>query len=78
MILRRAAPDGTQLTVRWLPGHGRWEVRRTSEFDWYESRDLTLALVAATGDRYAADAYWIRAIEQELRATSADGKPFRV
>jgi hypothetical protein len=67
VIYWRAAPDGSRLTIRWLPSHRRWEVTRERRPDWFESRRLALALAAATGD--PADADWIRAVEDEIDGT---------
>ena len=70
MIYWRVAPDGSRLTIRWLAGHGRWEVKRDSSADWFESRRLSLALAGATGD--SVDASWIRAVELEIAGGAAE------
>jgi hypothetical protein len=63
---RARTPDGIELTVRWLPRHGRWEVRSGFGPDWYESRRLSLAIAAATNYRYPLDAPWIDELEREI------------
>lgn len=70
MIWWRAAPDGGRLTIRWLPGYRRWEVRRERGADWFESRRLGLALSAATGD--PTNAEWIRIVEKEIAGDGDD------
>ena len=69
MIYWRVAPDGSRLTIRWLASHDRWEVKRERGPDWFESRQLGLALAAATGD--PVESSWIRAVELEIAGGGA-------
>jgi hypothetical protein len=70
VIYWRVAPDGSRLTIRWLQGYERWEVKRDRDADWFESRPLSLALAAATGD--SLDATWIREVELEIGGGEAE------
>jgi len=70
VIYWRVAPDGSRLTIRWLQRYQRWEVKRDRDADWFESRRLSLALAAATGD--SVDATWIRAVELEIGGGEAE------
>jgi hypothetical protein len=67
IIGRGVAPDGSELRIRWIPCHDRWEVKRSAGPGWFESRRLALAIAAATGYRYSPDAPWIRELENEIR-----------
>lgn len=69
MIYWRVAPDGSRLTIRWLSRHGRWEVKRDRDADWFEASRIGLALAAATGE--PPDSTWIRAVEAEIGDGSA-------
>jgi len=65
MIYWRVSPDGSRLTIRWLPRHRRWEVKRDASADWFEARQLALALAAATGEPPSSP--WIIArVEDEI------------
>jgi hypothetical protein len=64
VIWWRQTPDGARLAIRWLAAHDRWEVRHDSRPDWFESRQLALAIAAATGD--PPDAIWIRDVVSDI------------
>jgi hypothetical protein len=76
MIYWRVAPHGSRLTIRWLPRHGRWEVKRDASADWFEARQLGLALAAATGEPPSSP--WIVAIEGEIASGDAEADSGRV
>jgi hypothetical protein len=70
-----ATPSGELLFVRWLAGHDRWEVRRAAGADWFESRDLALALALAAG--VPPDAPWIKRLLRDVvgeQATERSGR----